>query len=501
MALNFDCALLRATDIHAADDRAAQLGIAPQALMQRAGAALTTAILQRYPRGHVLVICGPGNNGGDGFVIARLLAEREWPITVCTPQGDLPTKAPAAIHAQQYSGNCLSFDAIDEDFLQQVDLIIDAGFGVGLSRPLDARWQALLQRVQHSQKPIVAVDIPTGVGDFGQLYTQYPAQAELTLALFKKKPAHTLNPGRFYCGEVLVCDIGLTVEHLPTEPLFYENTPALWAEQWQQTRPQAQTHKYDRGHVLVFGGPLLTGAPSLSALGAAVCGAGLVTILAHASSWAIYAAQMRAVMVRAIQDKKDFQTQLNTNKTKAVVLGPGAVDCAELPNYLCSLLESQQPCVLDAEALNVMANEPARYFPLLHSRCVLTPHAGEFARLFSHYSLSLDEPLRAVQIASRKTGAVVVLKGAETLIGTPQGQLIINNNASPYLATAGSGDVLAGAIGAFLAQQVKASLAAAMGVWLHGQAGRMAGVGLIADDLPDWLIRAQKELLQLDNAN
>src|SRR5699024_3475662 len=317
--------------------------------------------------------------------------------TVCTLQGDLPTRAPAVTHAHQYPNNCQPFSAINGSFLQQVDLIIDAGFGVGLSRPLDAQWHALLQRVQHSQKPVVAVDIPTGVGDFGQLYTQYPAQAELTLALFKKKPAHVLNPGRFYCGEVLVCDIGLTEEHLPNGPRFYENTPALWAEQWQQTRPQAQSHKYDRGHVLVFGGPQLTGAPSLSALGAAVSGAGLVTILTHASSWAIYAAQMRAVMVRVIQDDKDFQTQINADKVGAVVLGPGAVGCAELSDYLHRLLKSQQPCVLDAEALNVMADDPARYFPLLHPRCVLTPHAGEFARLFFHHSFSLnDDRLQAV---------------------------------------------------------------------------------------------------------
>lgn len=498
MDLNNDCALLTAADIHAVDAHAAQQGISPQQLMHHAGQALTTAILQRFPRSRTLIVCGPGNNGGDGFVIARLLAARDWPVFVCTERGALPTRLPAAAHAQRYTHDCYSFKAIDEAFLQQVDLIIDAGFGVGLSRPINAHWQSLLQRLENSQKPIVAVDMPTGVGDFGQLYAHPPLQAELTLALFKKKPAHVIAPGAAYCGEVRVCDIGLEQTHLPVQPRFYENRPALWAPEWRRTRPNAQTHKYDRGHVWVWGGPRLPGAPTLSALGAAVSGAGAVTLLTDRDSWPIYAAQMRSVMVEAVDGAKGFKAAIDTRRTGAVVLGPGAVHCPELADYLKVLLDTNHPCVLDAEALNVMAQHPDHFFSSLHGRCVLTPHAGEFKRLFPHLTgLLATHRLDAVRQASQETGAVVVLKGAETLIGLPHGALIINNNASPYLATAGSGDVLAGVIAAFLGQRIAAPLAAAMGVWLHGRAGTLAGVGLIADDLPKWLIRAQRELIEL----
>lgn len=498
MGLNFDCALLTAADIHATDERAAQLGIPPQELMLRAGTALTQEILKRYAPSKVLIICGPGNNGGDGFVVARLLTEHHWSVTVSTENAALPHNEPARTHAHYYSKECIPFTAINSDFIQQFDLVIDAGFGVGLSRQLNEQWESLLQCLQNSKKPIIAIDIPTGIGDFGQLFSQYPIQADLTLALFKKKPAHIIAPGRKYCAEVIVCDIGFDAKQVPIEPRFYENTPKLWAQQWQQLQPQWHTHKYQRGHLVVFGGPELPGAPCLSALGAAVCGTGLVTILCDPDSWSIYAAQMRSIMVRSIRGQDDFLAYVHNKNINAIVIGPGAIGCIELPDYIDAVLASKKPCVLDAEALNVIASDPERFFPLLHNNCVLTPHEGEFKRLFPHSpQLKGIERLQAVQLASQETGVVVVLKGAETLVGLSDGRLIINNHASPYLATAGSGDVLAGAIAAFLAQGIKAPLAAAMGIWLHGHAGKIAGIGLIADNLPQWLICAQQELIEL----
>lgn len=495
MDLNFDCALLTAEQIQATDARAAQLGITPQELMLRAGQALTTALLQRYPVSRVLIFCGPGNNGGDGFVIGRLLSERRWPVTVCTEDGAVPKKEPARSHARQYVQQCVSFDAIDVSFLECFDLIIDAGFGVGLSRPLNARWEAFLRILQQSKKPIVAVDIPTGIGACGQLYTRYPIQAELTLALFKKKLAHVLAPGCEYTPDVQVCDIGLEAQHMPEVPTFYENRPELWAAQWQQIQPQKHSHKYTRGQVAILGGTSMPGAACLSALGAAVCGAGLVSLLVAPQSWSVYAAQMRSVMVHALTGLADLAQHVRTAKVHSVLVGPGAVGNQDLPDYIQLILQTKKPCVLDAEALNVIASEPKRFFPLLHRQCILTPHEGEFQRLFPHCAGRTGrQRLEGIQAASQEIGAVIVLKGAETLIALADGRIIINHHASPYLATAGSGDVLAGAISAFLAQGVEAPLAAAMAVWLHGHAGQLAGVGLIADHLPHWLIQAQQDL-------
>lgn len=495
MGLPFLSALLTAKDIYAADQAAAQRGTTPFALMERAGQSLTHALLQRYPRSKVLVICGPGNNGGDGFVVARLLAERGWQVTVSTENGSAPSKGPAAKQAQRWTKPLVAFESLTTAVLQQYDLLIDAGFGVGLSRPLTAAWQDCIIRLRESQRPIIAIDLPTGLADDGRCWVEPPVQAQLTLTLFRKKLAHVLAPGRHYCGEVLVCDLGLDASYLPQPPVFYENGPGLWSLYWQQTRPQATTHKYQRGHVLVFGGPQLPGAACLAALAAARSGAGMVTLLTDKQTWPVYAAQMRAIMVRCLEPAHGLEPWLADPKNNTWVLGPGAISVAELSTYIKQLLAAKKPCVLDAEALSVMASQWPEFQSELGPHCVLTPHEGEFWRLFPHLAQdTIQTRLQRVQQAARESQATIVLKGAETLIAAPDGRVIINHVASPYLATAGSGDVLSGIIATFLAQDVPALIAAAMAVWLHGRAGEIAGVGLMADDLPQALVAAQQML-------
>lgn len=495
MVFNLQCAVLRADEIHAVDERAAQMGVPPFQLMQQAANALANAILQRYPLSKVLVVCGPGNNGGDGFGLAKLLAQRGWSVHICTEEGALPHSSPAKEHAQRWVGSIKAFEQISAAQLEQFDLIIDAGFGIGLSRVLNPTWQSFLQRLQHSQKPIIAIDVPTGLGATGTSYAAHPITATLTLALFKKKLVHILSPGRAFCGEVVVCDIGLEPAHLPSPPVFFENQPKLWWPYWQQTRPDGHSYKYRRGQVMVFGGPQLPGAPCLSALGAAVAGAGLVSILTDPQTWPIYAAQMQAVMVRRFTNKLVFKEKISAANCHALVLGPGALGVADLVDYLGAVLATHKPCVLDAEALNILA-QTDDCWSALHANCVLTPHEGEFKRLFPQAAKLLESNrVQAVQQAAQQARCVVVLKGAETLIALDSGEVAINNHAGPYLATAGSGDVLAGVIAAFLAQGVPPFFAATMAVWLHGEAGYLAGVGLTADALPHWLVQAQQKLV------
>lgn len=498
MELNFDCAVLTAAQIHAADAQAAHMGIQPYDLMQQAGTALATLILQRFPKSRALILCGPGNNGGDGFVLAHSLLQRGWSIDVVTADGRAPRHPPASEHARSWRGPLYSFERLlSQSGQSDYDVIIDAGFGVGLDRPLSTEWQSMIDYLNAANQPVIAVDLPTGIADDGQLLCPRPVKAELTLALFKKKLAHLFMPAQSFCGEVQVCDIGLGPEMLAGEHFYFENTPALWHTYWQQTRPGYRAHKYRRGHVLVVGGTVLPGAAVLSAFGAAYSGAGLVSILCESQSWSLYAAQMRSIMVRCVNTLADFQSWVYSSKTNGAVLGPGALEMPQLPAYLDCLLESKKPCVLDAEALNIMANKSDYFLPKLHKQCILTPHAGEFERLFGrvcqHSGLSAAQRVRE---AARRCGAVVLLKGAQTLIADPGGSVIINTEASPYLATAGSGDVLAGIIATFLAQEVPPLLAAAMAVWLHGHAGKLAGPGLIADDLPCLLVDAQHSLVR-----
>lgn len=496
MNLNFDCALLTAPDIYAADKSAHRQGITPFDLMIRAGQALTTAILQRYPLSKTLVFCGPGNNGGDGYVVARLLAERHWPVTVCAFQGETPKSQPARAQAKLWDNKIYDFTKLSIDEIKKYDLIIDAGFGVGLTRELNNQWELFIQKVNKSACPVIAIDIPTGVTDKGQLICKMPIKASITLTLFKKKLAHVLAPGRHYCQNTVVCDIGLNLAHIDSPIYFYENKPSFWYSYWLNSLPDETNHKYNRGQVIILGGHKYPGAASLAAYGAAYSGAGLVRILCHPKVWPVFAAQMRSIMAHTIHDIAGFSYWIAEHKTNAAVIGPGAVEINNLTKYIKIVLSAQIPCVLDAQALNIIAENPKEFFPLLHEQVVLTPHEGEFNRLFPNLTQdnSLDR-LQKAQQAAKLVQAVVVLKGAETLIAAPTGQVAINIKASPYLATAGTGDVLSGVIGAFLAQGVPSFFAAAIGVWLHGQAGLLAGIGLIADDLPKWLIKAQQILL------
>ncbi len=466
-------AVLTVAEMYEADRRAAHSGIE---LMDCAGKAVAGEIMRRWPACPVRVLCGPGNNGGDGFVVARLLAAAGWPVRLGLLGSLEALQGDARHHAGLWRGEV---EPMSPALLEGAALVVDALFGAGLSRRLDGAAAATLAAARGL--PIVAVDVPSGLaGDSGADLGAVPAA--LTVTFFRKKPGHLLLPGRGLCGEVVVADIGIEASVLDAiGPKIFENGPGLWRE--ALPRLEADGNKYGRGHALVCGGAVMTGAARLAARAAARAGAGLTTIAVPERAWAVYAAALTSIMVRPIADERDFAELLDDKRVSAMLIGPGAGVTAQTRERAQALLATARAVVLDADAITVFRDDPAALFGCIKGPCVMTPHAGEFARLFPTDG---DKVFRARKAAAM-SGAVIVLKGPDTVVASPDGRVAINTNAPPTLATGGSGDALAGVILGLLAQGMDVFLAACAGVWLHGAAASGFGPGLIADDLPDQL--------------
>lgn len=461
-------------------------------LMERAGRAVAQAVMARWTARRVVVLCGPGNNGGDGFVVARWLSQAGWPVRVALLGDRAALVGDALAQAQAWPEACVP---LLPAVLDDADLVVDALFGTGLSRPLTGAAAQTLQAVAQRGLPMVAVDVPSGVfGDTGGDGGAVPARLTVTFA--QRKPAHVLMPGRALCGEVVVADIGLhpSVEEQVKSTLF-ENTPHWWLAQWPSL--SADAHKYRRGHALVYGGGVMTGAARLSARAAARVGAGLTTVAAPQSAWTVYAMALTSVMVHPLSGA-DAQTLaqglravLADPRISAVLVGPGASGGLEhgVRPLVEVALRCGRPVVLDADALTSYEGCPDDLWSAIKSLArpvVMTPHEGEFARLFPQApSLASTDKLTRARWAAQCSGAIVVLKGPDTVVASPQGWALVNTNAPPSLATAGAGDVLAGLILGLLAQGMEPLAATAAAVWLHGEAAQAFGLGLIADDLPD----------------
>lgn len=486
-AANIDAlALLTPTEMAQADHATIDSGVRGIELMAAAGTAVANAVQQRWSRQPVLVLCGPGNNGGDGFVAARQLQQLGWPVrlallgTLSQLQGD------AAHHALNWSGTIEPFSLA---LLDGVGVVIDAIFGAGLARPVAGLARELIEALSATKIPICAVDVPSGLDGATGLVAGAVAAASITVTFFRKKPGHLLFPGRQLCGEVIVADIGIAAKVLAQiAPQAHENGPLLWQQHYPW--PRIDGHKYQRGHVLVLGGEQLTGASRLTAVAAARVGAGLVTLAAPQAAWSVYAAALTSVMVQAIDSASDFEALLSDPRRNAIAIGPGA-GTADLTRYaVVAALASQRAVVLDADALTAFADDPQTLFQAIGQPCVLTPHEGEFARLFEASGDKLTRARRAAKVS----GAVVLLKGADTVIAAPSGRAIINSNGPADLATGGSGDVLTGFIAGLLAQGLDPFHAAAAAAWLHGEIATAFGPGLIAEDLLAGLPAVLKQL-------
>jgi NAD(P)H-hydrate epimerase len=477
--LNLETALLDIREMGEADRLTVAAGTPGTVLMENAGASVARAIVKRWSPRPVTILCGPGNNGGDGFVTARHLVEAGWTVRLALlgPRDGL--KGEAHHHAERWSG---AVEPLTPAALEGAEMVVDAVFGAGLSRALEGPAAETLAAAARKGSPIIATDVLSGVmGDTSGVLGAVPAV--LTVTFFRKKPGHALLPDRLLCGEVVVADIGTPPSVLKTiGPKTFENHPALWLAQLPQ--PEEGDDKYTRGHALISGGYPMTGAARMAARAAARAGAGLTTIAASEMiALPIYAAALTNIMVRPIAAPDDFDRLLDDRRISAFLIGPGAGVGEETRARALAMLGTGRATLLDADAITSFQDDPPALDRAIVGACVMTPHEGEFKRVFD---ASGDKLLRT-RGAARRSGAVIVLKGTDTVIAAADGRAIINTNAPPTLATAGPGDVLSGIVLGLLAQGMEPFTAAAAAVWLHGAVATAFGPGLLAEDLPDLL--------------
>lgn len=467
-------AILTNAQMGRADAWAAENGVPGTVLMEAAGRAVAEAIRARFAPRETIVLCGPGNNGGDGFVAARHLKAAGWKVRVFAmkPSGGL--EGDAAWAAKSWSG---SVGALDEAQIAEGGLVVDALFGAGLSRPLEGAAKALAEASQARRAVIVAVDVPSGLpGDAANPDGPVFA-ADLSVTFHRYKPAHLLQPGAAICGETVLADIGIPGGWTAAaEPCAEHNGPALWHVPGLIIDPGA--HKHTRGRLCVLSGPAgATGAARIAAQAGLSGGAGFVTLLCPGSALMEASTASVAVVTRAMDRDAGMDAILKQHRAGAAILGPGAGVTDALKDRVLAALSLKMPLVLDADALTVFKDDRAPLIQALHEDVVLTPHGGEFARVFPGLLDDCTNRIEAVRRASGESGAVVLLKGPDTVIAAPDGRVRVNTHASARLATAGTGDALAGLIGAMLAQGLNAFDAASASAWIHGDAGRRMGPG------------------------
>ena len=482
--------VLSTAEMERADRLTIAAGTPGFALMLSAGQAVAEAAMDLVEEGPMLVVAGSGNNGGDGFVAAAELAARgrEASVILLCERDSLHGDAASAARGWKYPVLPFNPQAIGRPAL-----IIDALFGAGLNRPVTGEPYDMIQAINANGAPVLAVDLPSGINGTTGAVMGVAIRAAETVTFFRRKPAHLLLPGRMHCGRVRVADIGIDAGVLEEiRPQTFENVPPTWQKSFPV--PRIDGHKYARGHVLVVsGGIAATGAARMSARGALRAGAGLVTLASPREALAVNAAALTAVMVRPIDTVVEFAELMSDKRLNACVIGPGAGVGAHIRDFVHTALSAKRGLVLDADALTSFADAPDRLFEAIKAsddhQVVLTPHEGEFLRLFSDVSHTHPNgsKLERVRDAAQRSGAVVLLKGPDSVVASPDGRATIAENAPPWLATAGAGDVLAGMIAGLLAQGVPAYEAASIGVWMHGEGAREAGPGLIAEDLPEVL--------------
>lgn len=459
-------------------------------LMRRAGGAIVDLILARFPGVHsVHILCGPGNNGGDGYVVARLLHETGVAVRLYS-MGDPRPGSDAALAAAECPVRPEPLAAFAP---MPGSLVVDALFGAGLSKPLAGEALEAIEKTNSVGSPVVAVDLPSGVSGASGAILGGAFNAAVTVTFARKKPGHLLQPGRAQCGEVVVADIGISnTTVVATGARCFENEPGLWRPQFPS--PANDAHKYSRGHVGVFsGGVSATGAARLSAMAAARAGAGAVTLLSPGAALAVNAAHLTSIILRRSDALDDALAFLDARKPEVLVYGPGLGPEPETGRFALDLITHAAglfgALVLDADGITSLAHRRLAFFEVAKRpngpALVLTPHHGEFGRLFADIAADASlSKLERARAAALRANATIIYKGPDTVIAAPDGRAAINANGTPLLATAGSGDVLSGIVAALLAQAMPPFEAACAAVWMHAEAARRFGPGLIAEDLP-----------------
>ncbi len=440
--------------MYRADELAIGAGTTLEKLIDSAGRAVAEEIVRRFGARKTAVLCGPGNNGRDGRAAAVYLKQWGWPVEISHAVGD-------------------------------ADLIIDALYGAGLNRDFPA---ALADEINNAGVPVVSIDVPSGIDGNTGRPRGASVKADVTITFFRKKPAHLLMPGRTLCGDLVVADIGIP------DTVLAEIRPRLW----ENSRPvlpsfPGNAHKYNKGHAVVISGPKFrTGAARLAATAALHGGAGLVTIAGDEDALLVHATHLTGIMLAPIANPMALSILLNDPRRNAVCIGPAAGISGETRARVRAVLGRAAATVLDADALTSFQQNPAELFELIRENpsrpVVITPHEGEFIRLFNNESTPENSKHERALAAASLSGATIILKGADTVVASPDGRAVINSNAPPSLATAGSGDVLAGLVTGLLAQGMPAFEAACAAVWLHGDAAVRHGAGgLTADALVEFL--------------
>lgn len=472
--------VLTGDQMRAVEKAAIDGGVSAAALMEKAGASIAHIVQQAWTQRPTVVVCGPGSNGGDGYVAARELKTAGWPVTVLSLITPDQLSGEAKLMAELFDGDIKMYSPAG---LNGAGLIIDAIFGTGLSRAVEGEAQAAIQAINASPAAVLAVDLPSGINaDTGAVMGE-AVVAQRSVTFFARKPGHLLFPGRAHCGMIDIADIGIDANAASTiKPDHFENHPGLWGNAFR--RPDWRTHKYTRGHVFVVSGPAhQTGAARLAAMAAARIGAGLTTVLSPESALGENSGHVTAIMVKPADNFAAIESALQEKSgyRRVCVIGPGGGVGETLKANTIAALGAASAVVADADALTSFESDAAILFEALRPDDVITPHEGEFHRLFQSGNENRIDKARA---AAREAGCVVVLKGADTIIAAADGRTAINVNAPPDLATAGAGDVLAGLIAGLSANGMTGFAAACAGAWFHGAAAQRLGPGLIADDLP-----------------
>ncbi len=481
------CELLTPAEMGEADRLTIASGIEGMALMNAAGQAVKDVVLGQFPElKRAVILCGPGNNGGDGYAVARLLSERSVPV-VLYKNGVPKLGSDAAKAASLWSGTSLPLAQLS---LVAGDVVVDALYGAGFKGKLEGFDADAARLTRESGVPVVAVDLPSGLSGVSGAAGGEAFRANHTVTFFRKKPGHLLQPGRELCGTLHVADIGISGRVLCSiKPTLFENGPCMYAR--ALPRPSVTTHKYARGAVGVFSGEAhATGAARLCAASTARAGAGAVTLLGPDQALTSMAAQVTSVMLRKVETLEDVESVAADQKLRTLVIGPGFGRYRFLHEAVLAILTAEftRPLVLDADVFSAFAFEGDALFKAIKSSLatvVMTPHEGEFARLFPDLSKDDLPKHERAREASLRAGAVIILKGSDSVIAAPDRRAAINSNGGPELATAGSGDVLAGFVGGLMAQGMPAFEAACAAVHLHAAAGARLGPGLVAETLAE----------------
>lgn len=468
-------AILTAAETVAVEGLTAVAGPSLEALMAAAGTAVCREVVQTFSPQRAIVLCGPGRNGADGYLTARLLRAAGWNIEIVADPCVVDVSSLAQKQKILWDG---IIRPLSPTALESCDLVVDALFGIGLQRPLEKAYRETVDALNTLGLPCISIDMPSGIHtDTGEVMGT-AVRALKTVTFGYLKPGHVLLPGRIFCGQIVIADIGFSKPALDDCSLFV-NRPGLWRDKLPE--PALQSHKYKRGHLQVLGGSNITGAARLACYSARRIGAGMVTVACREEVRMIYGLSSAGLLIAPLNKQNSFVDFLKEKSKTAALLGPGAGVTQATRKAVLATLKASIPSVLDADALTVFKDNPQALFRAIQAPCVLTPHEGEFAQLFCAGGHKIS---RARQAASQ-CGAVIVLKGADTVIAHPSGLAVVQNHAPATLATAGTGDVLAGMIAGLLAQGIEPFAAACMAAWIHGEAANQFGIGLIAEDLAD----------------